>query len=95
VRVRLDGIKVADSKADLTDGKLFAPMNLTETGVYELNNAWTGTNDNGTRSTNTCAGWSSESGTGTEGRAVQAGSGWSSLLDAACGLQFRLYCFEE
>jgi len=32
--VRLDGAKVADNKADLIDGSLFTPINLTETGIY-------------------------------------------------------------
>jgi hypothetical protein len=56
--VLLDGTKVADDWADLTDGTLDAPITVTETGasapVYE---AWTGTNTSGTATTTACGGW--------------------------------------
>src|SRR5207249_3957322 len=42
--VRLDGLSVASSLADLTDGQLASTLNLTETGTYLANAlAWTDT----------------------------------------------------
>ncbi len=40
---RLDGVKVADNTADLWDGTIDAPINVTEAGLPESRIVWTGT----------------------------------------------------
>jgi hypothetical protein len=97
--VRLDGVKVADSKADLTDGVLFAPINLTETLQYVGEfSAWTGTANDGKKTVSTCSDWTSSSSdqSGRRGIASDAARDWTSL-STACDrdLEIGLYCFED
>jgi hypothetical protein len=97
--VRLDGVKVADTKADLTDGSLFAPINVDETLTYWGGfSAWTGTGSNGQATTSTCSNWTSGSPalSGTRGIASDAADDWSDL-SAPCDRDFEigLYCFED
>ena len=47
--IRLDGVRIAENKAALTDGLLDATLNLTELGEYlGPRDAWTGTGSAGT-----------------------------------------------
>ena len=55
---RPDGVQVAASKADLVDGILFAPINVTEQGDYLDNWAvWSGTNFTGSGTGVDCGDW--------------------------------------
>jgi hypothetical protein len=96
---RLDGVKVADTKADLTDGILFSPINVDDTLTYWGGfSAWTGTGPDGHATASTCSDWTSAApnGSGTRGIVSDAGSEWSDL-SAPCdrGSQIGLYCFED
>ena len=97
--VRLDGVRIANSKADLTDGQLFAPINVSQNGYYLGNyGVWTGSDETGTGSANNCSNWTSNLSTvtGVRGIAGNAGSGWSSGSSPACNNTiYRLYCLED
>jgi hypothetical protein len=98
--VRLDGIKVANGKADLTDGLLFGPVNVTDLKSYVDGGAWTGTSANGIRTANTCANWSD----GTSSTNASTGhttanrtgpfDGWSDS-NGLCNQNLALYCLED
>jgi len=94
--IRLDGVKVADGKTDLTDGLLHAPINLTETGEYLSNNGvWTGTTHDGEPTLTDCDGWTSAEGgaTGSTGRANRAELAWTNHTQSPCnGDYLHLYC---
>src|SRR5262245_22153968 len=96
---RLDGVKVADSIADLTNGTLDAPINVDETGaVHPPGLVLTGTSDDGFTYGFDCLGWTSSSSSDSVAvGSLEATSGWSAndtLLpcDQANG---SLYCFER
>lgn len=105
--VRLDGVKVATSKADLCDGSTFTSIDVDEAGRYLVSSlVWTGTRSNGTRAMadvahDTCDGWTSaDPGTsGRVGHTVSANSSWTSmssfLWTPACNEDGRLFCFED
>jgi hypothetical protein len=94
--VRLDGVKIADSKADLTDGRLFSSINLMINGQYISNYAVrTGTNSDGTKAAATCEDWTSASATGKIGIAAHAGASWTDKGDSSCESTFSIYCFED
>jgi hypothetical protein len=108
---RLDGITIANDWADLTDGSIQAPINLTEAGTTvvrdpfnDTSKIWTGTNANGTTNTdgNNCQGWTSSAGFSgsigtTEGGSNITNGRWSlSGTGASCGNNsYKLYCFEQ
>ncbi len=97
--VRLDGVKVADSNADLIDGSLFTTINLTETGTYYGSTyAWTGTSYDGIKKTNTCNDWIDGTDTykGARSYIWDAGTQWSDAGWGLCSFTFfYLYCFED
>ncbi len=98
--VRLDGVPVANTKADLTDGSIFTAVNLTETGVYiGLTGArvvWTGTGSDGIKTAYTCNGWTNTGTTATTGGALSAGTSWANDDVMSCGYNFAsLYCIED
>ena len=96
--IRLDGIPVAENKADLTDGVLFAPINVSETGEYQGNwGVWSGTQSNGSGTGTDCAGWTVGTGgtSGSHGAAndLRFWTGPSSLTCDFSGA--RLYCLSD
>ncbi len=106
--VRLDGVIVATSKADLTDGMINAPINLTEQWNAVSNSdylaetyAWTGTTDAGLTSANQhCVDWTSDSNTqkGMQGEGFEALSYWTQQGWNFCdvpALENHLFCFED
>ena len=99
--VRLDGVPIAENKADLLDGSLFTSINLTETGLYYGNyGVWSGTTDNGVKTPNTCNDWTDGSSgfMGSFGVAPNAGPGWSSGWSngTSCNQSvFMLRCIED
>jgi hypothetical protein len=91
---RLDGTKIADDWADLTDGTLDAAI------VPGANPpaAWTGTAADGTPLGGTCSNWTSNSAAqnGRRGIPQQTDSQWSATgADLACNNSLALYCFEQ
>lgn len=91
--VRVDGAPFADTVADLTAGKLFSPLRVTETGtVISDVGVMTGTLAQGTVGTDTCSDWT---GVGSAlGGAVRFGPPtWTSFLSISCATPRRIYCF--
>jgi len=103
--VRLDGVKIADSKNDLTDGSLFTSISLDDTGTYyrellDFYTVWTGTLFNGTKNANnSCNNWTDGTASYTTaafGHDVKAGAEWTGGFGTSCNLNnFRIYCFED
>lgn len=98
-RVRPDGVKVADSLADLLDGSLAASINVTELETYVGNEAaWTATNINGLQIDGTCGDWTSASGSETAraGSTYSSDTGWTLMFTTSCGFASpHLYCVED
>lgn len=97
--VKIDGFKVADSKADLSDGAIFTSINQNESGNYMIYQVWTGTIGAGTKAGNTCGDWTDNSpgvqgSTGSMQGALKSGL-WTASGDAACNTLGSLYCFED
>ena len=95
--MRPDGIVVARSKQDLTDGFLDSPLNQTETGAYVGGNAiWTGTQMDGFAAAANCSEWSSTTGTGEYGLANNVLVAWTSSGALTCGFAYAsLYCLQD
>lgn len=97
--VRLDGVKIADDRADLLDGTLAAPINVNEQGAYagdEL--AWTDTTADGSTFPNaSCSDWGNNGAGvgGFVGRAAETGSNWTHYASRTCDQLLRLYCIED
>lgn len=97
--VRTDGVAVADSWDDLTDGDLAAPIRWSEKGK-ELGAvaAWTSTLPNGEWSGDpACGAWSSNLEMGSAGGGPFTDSRWTQLepLPVDCDFPLALYCFEQ
>lgn len=104
--VRMDGVTIANNWADLTDGILQKPINITETGSQlPAGWAWTFTNPDGSIPTTpditpakfTCDNWTSSttSTTGIIGAREQSNYRWSWDGGVNCYSQAVLYCFEQ
>jgi hypothetical protein len=98
---RPDGVIVATSKADLLDGLLRAPINVTEDGEYLAAAAsqyvWTGTTASGVATASTCVNWTSaaNSDSGGFGDHDRADALWVEGTTVGCDTVQRLYCFED
>jgi len=103
---RLDGVLVAHNQADLTDGILFAPINLTEDGDYRslVGAIWTSTKPDGTRTATHCKNWTSTSADDTSERLLSPATsrgGWTlfNTLDGdqtwECRIEAGFYCFAQ
>ena len=102
--VRLDGLTVANSKADLLDGSLQNPINVNEYGVElplsicdspTCDLAYTGTKPDGTRSSGfMCDDWTSESVEGKVGYFHSISGEWTAVGNVSCVSKQRIYCFE-
>ena len=100
---------IANDWADLTDGDLIAPINITDNNMKLMgaadcdatNIVWTGTTFMpGVKAENHCTGWSSASGTadGTVGTVTAVDVKWSDTVcmpETKCNATARLYCFEQ
>lgn len=98
---RPDGVVVATTRTDLFDGRLAAPLYLTESSTYAAGNAesgsvWTGSSTAGFSSGLHCSSWLTTSGSGTLGRHDTADAKWASVTSGLCSAtDYRLYCFED
>jgi hypothetical protein len=98
--VRLDGVKVADDFADLTDTTIDAPIVVTELGANLGSGylpVWTGTNSLGNQQGVNCSAWTTSSAQfgGWYGNASVSSFEWTSMNYLNCGTPIRLYCFEQ
>jgi hypothetical protein len=93
--IRLDGVRIADSKADLVDGELHTTMNQTEIGEYDTSaTAWTGTGADGLALPQNCGDWTSTEVWGWAGWGFLAHSEWTERSTYSCDYaNGRLYCF--
>jgi hypothetical protein len=96
--VLLNSTVVADNWSDLTDGKLRAPINVTETGklVVELSTpVWTNVTAGGHYTGDSdCQLWKSMDGQGGFGDAQASDSTWTELAKLPCPVVAHLYCVE-
>jgi hypothetical protein len=97
--VRTDGLKIADSKTDLTDGSIFTAIDKTEAGDTLMTTVWTGSLADGTKAVGTCSNWldNTVAFNGQIGLSHTAASEWwTSFYSQACNGELRaLYCFED
>ena len=95
--VRLDGARIAASKAELTSGSLFVPNNVSAAGEYEWRTVHTGTNADGSSSGSDCINWTSSDSEvlGNTGTTNLQLSGWTGTGDRPCNGLRNLYCFSD
>jgi hypothetical protein len=98
----INGTTIAANFADLTDGTVLAPIDVTETGggVGSSIGVWTHTLSNGNARDDAdghCANWSSRalSGVGEYGHATKLHLEWTDVSEASCSNFFHLYCFQQ
>jgi hypothetical protein len=95
---RVDGVRVAASKAALLDGDLDSAISVLPNGsqLSAADRAWTGTLTTGVKAANNCFGWISFNVAhhGLVGSTDESGSFWTaSNLDDNCNDPGRFYCF--
>ena len=96
----VDGTRVADDWADLTDGALQAKINMTEQGTSSMAIIWTWTNtqnDGTAQGADSCLDWTSDAiGTGHRGEPQTTGF-WTEgrMSPEVCSSPAYLYCFER
>ena len=99
-----DDTAVAVSWADLIDGKLLAPISMTESkgalGATTL--TWSNVKANGTlaNGAKSCGAWTTLTGDVTYGNGIATGEAWSDSTNIApatqpCGKALRIYCFQQ
>jgi cysteine-rich repeat protein len=99
--VRLDGVAVVESAADLASGVLLAPINLGADGStsYFNHGVWTGASSPATPSasaTESCGDWGATSGEGQRGRTNRSNPTWFADNTAACdSTSMLVYCLQE
>jgi len=99
----LNGVTIATSWNDLTDGTLAAPITLAENGATFDDPAlrsWTNTLANGTAGgvlNENCAGWTSgaNGSDGDEGQVTSTSDNWTDFATGTCNNLFHLYCFQQ
>jgi hypothetical protein len=96
----VDGTTIANDWADLTDGTLAAPINLTENGetFFDPSRVWTNVATNGTPAgSDDCVGWSSTQSfdSGGTGYALTGSATWTQDSSEPCLAERRLYCFQQ
>jgi hypothetical protein len=95
--VRLDGLPIADSNADLFDREFFTGIMIDELGQATTGLVWTGTRLDREEQLIHCLAWTieSEDEMGYAGNAQSAGSLATSGTLNRCSSSSRLYCFED
>lgn len=100
---RLDGMQVAENWADLVDGTLDNPINLTEKmefvpgPVCDSRAVWTASFSNGTEydaAAKSCFDWTSTNGSTTGGN-PSVKEVWSDACPLSCAAEASLFCFEQ
>jgi cysteine-rich repeat protein len=99
----VNGLLVANNWADLVDGELLIPINVTETSETYEPGVWTGTLPDGqiAPGSDHCADWTAQEfeNSGYRGSAQTSDAQWT-LVDSPvnpgdCGATSALYCFEQ
>lgn len=95
--VLVDGTRIADDWADLTDGSLQAVINLDATGASHRADVWTGTLPSGLAYTETdCDGFTNGGiGSALCGTTQSINSSWTANQVPTCDTRLRLFCFEQ
>lgn len=95
----VDGTKVADNYADLTDDSLDAVIDRTEFGqaVSMPFECWTFTDSDGGTfdGSDHCSNWTSTSGEGHYGMTITTSHNWTNWNSELCSKAHRLYCFQQ
>ncbi|MCC6333053.1 MAG: hypothetical protein IT380_03580 [Myxococcales bacterium] len=84
-----------NNKANLSTAPLMALVRDENGGQVWGVRYWTGTAPGGTPSANTCTGFASTSGYGTQGESGVTTSDWTDATYASCASSARLLCFEQ
>jgi len=94
---RVDGQRIANGWADLTDGRISDPIELDENGRNVMGSAWTSTTPFGTLNADNgdCGGWRTRFARARIGNVGDFISFWSDAIDLSCGSLSRLYCFQQ
>jgi hypothetical protein len=99
----VNGTVIGNNWADLTDGSLAAPINVTEAGITPPSDpccgghVWTATQSDGSVvAGETCSDWT-DAGlvNGHRGNRFATDSTWTDLTDGPCNQPARLYCFQQ
>lgn len=93
-----DGTRIANSWADLIDGALIAPINLTESNVrLDAAPVWTATTPQGKWRSGDCLAWTTRAPEriGAVGDTDQTGEQWTDGPVRPCGEGNHLYCFQQ
>lgn len=96
--VRMDGVVVAENKAQLISGTLNAPINQDEFENYlDTSEVWTGTYENGVKIVDTCNDWTDGSDTLNSwgGRNTAINDAWTQAAFSSCDQIKHIYCFEN
>ncbi|KAB2965460.1 MAG: hypothetical protein F9K18_06580 [Thermoanaerobaculia bacterium] len=97
--MRLDGVEIASSKADLTDTVLASSIHLSDAGDYlGFSAVWTGTWNEGTGTDDHCTNWTSSSSglTGRAGLPASTQYNWSWWASPSCDFAYsHLYCLQD
>jgi len=99
-----DGTLIAEDIADLTDGRLKAPINQDEDGTILTGQTLTGTNGDGTRESDNpedyCGDWTTPADPSAQNLARTGYSSkylteqWTNTTDNSCSeTQYQIYCF--
>lgn len=89
---------IANDYADLTDGTLLIPIDVTESGSVATGVVWTNVIPDGTTAgaANSCLDWATNSGASNGATGVLASTGaWTALAAAPCPSTALLYCFQQ
>ncbi|WP_143141163.1 DUF4215 domain-containing protein, partial [Nannocystis exedens] len=104
-----NGVKIADNWADLVDGNIDHPIDITETGgpvpfggphcgLNARASVWTATRKNGTLYDEfwSCSDWTKDSGSGLWGNAKEEDDDWTeSCTGDSCARPSSIYCFQQ
>jgi len=94
----INGTRVADDWADLTDGSLDVAINLTELSTTYTGGVWSAVSTNGTYSGGAaCNGWTNFTNlqAGEFGAANAANSVWTFAGSTTCDSPQAIYCFQQ
>jgi hypothetical protein len=96
--VRVDGVKIADDWADLTDGTLDAGISKTESNGSPYFAVWTNVKVDGTAEqvgSYNCNDFAATGDSAYVGNAYQASSSWTIQGSDACTTTKTIYCFQQ
>jgi hypothetical protein len=96
----LDGTTIAANWADLTDGSLAVPIDVTESrnAVAGSSGVWTHTETDGTARSGAdhCGNWDSAAGNGDTGtHTPPSNARWTQSAVDPCNTGQHLYCFQQ